>query len=206
MKLSAYSPALLLALFMFVAIGLLLLIDKATEEQRRDQTQAALTQMLQEVAPIAVSSNQTWQPIPYTSPSKQKTFVIESVYPVSDDTLSGYVIRLAVNGYNGKIRLLIGVDTHFALNKLRIISHSETPGLGDRIELRKSDWIRGFDHLPLGQSRTPQEQVLQRAWHLQKYGGNFDNLTGATITAQAILRGVYDALLYLQAHPPLSSP
>jgi electron transport complex protein RnfG len=98
------------------------------------------------------------------------------------------------NGYNGNIRLLTGIDVNGELLGVRVIAHKETPGLGDKIETRKSDWIKGFSGLSL--SNLDQSQ-----WRVKRDGGSFDQFTGATITPRAIVSAAYQILEYFQERP-----
>lgn len=100
---------------------------------------------------------------------------------------------VAPNGYAGQIRLLVAVDIDGEVNGVRVIEHRETPGLGDRIEARRSGWILGFRGL-----RT--EKLQASTWTLDRDGGTFDRLTGATITSRAVLGAVRNAVLYFSAH------
>ena len=98
---------------------------------------------------------------------------------------------IAPNGYSGKIHLLIGVYTSGNLAGVRVIKHAETPGLGDAIEIRKSPWIKSFD----GKSLT---NPGPSGWRVVRDGGQFDQLTGATITPRAVVAAVRNTLLYYQ--------
>lgn len=98
---------------------------------------------------------------------------------------------IAPNGYSGKIHLLIGVYRDGRLAGVRAIKHRETPGLGDVIELRKSDWVLGFD----GKSLNDPER---NKWAVKKDGGVFDQFTGATITPRAIVQAVKNTLIYYE--------
>ena len=98
------------------------------------------------------------------------------------------------NGYNGNIRLLTGMDTQGELLGVRVIGHKETPGLGDKIETRKSDWIKGFSGLSL----TNLDKSL---WKVKRDGGSFDQFTGATITPRAIVSAAYQILEYFEKRP-----
>ncbi len=100
---------------------------------------------------------------------------------------------VAPNGYAGRIRLLVAVGIDGEVKGVRVAEHRETPGLGDRIEARKSGWILGFRGL-----RT--EEPTTDAWTLDRDGGAFDRLTGATITSRAVLGAVRNAVLYFSAH------
>lgn len=83
-------------------------------------------------------------------------------------------------GYNGLIELLTAVDNQGKVQGVRTISHQETPGLGDKIELRKSDWILSFNQKQV-------ESLDDSNWQVKKDGGRFDQFTGATITPRAIV-------------------
>ncbi|CAD7850525.1 MAG: Electron transport complex protein RnfG [Olavius algarvensis Gamma 3 endosymbiont] len=96
---------------------------------------------------------------------------------------------IAPDGYNGKIHLLVGVNVDGSLAGVRVIKHAETPGLGDGIEIRKSPWIKGFDGRSLDNPDTA-------GWRVRRDGGEFDQLTGATITPRAIVAAVRKTLLY----------
>ena len=98
---------------------------------------------------------------------------------------------VARNGYNGPIRLLIGVTADGVVSGVRVLSHRETPGLGDAIELRKSDWILDFDGRSLG---DPPRAL----WAVEPDGGDFDALTGATVTPRAVVESVRDTLVYFE--------
>jgi len=95
----------------------------------------------------------------------------------------------AVNGYNGRIGLLAGIDLQGRLSGVRVVSHRETPGLGDGIEVERSDWILAFDGKSL---QDPAEQ----GWRVRRDGGSFDQFTGATITPRAVVAAVRRALQY----------
>ncbi len=96
-------------------------------------------------------------------------------------------------GYNGPIRMLMAIQSDNSLIGVRVLSHTETPGLGDLIEERKSSWIYSFSSTSL---RSPEENQ----WKVKKDGGAFDEFTGATITPRAIVEAVYQALKYFEQH------
>ncbi len=101
----------------------------------------------------------------------------------------------APDGYSGKIHLLVGIDMDGRILGVRVTSHKETPGLGDRIETKKSDWVLAFNGQSLG--KPPY-----REWNVRKDGGEFDQFTGATITPRAVVRAVKNALIYFQNNRP----
>jgi len=93
------------------------------------------------------------------------------------------------DGYSGKIRLAIGVNAQQSITGVRILQHKETPGLGDKIELEKSDWVLGFNQKSL---TNPSIEL----WKVRKDGGEFDQFTGATITPRAIVGSIQRVLAW----------
>lgn len=100
---------------------------------------------------------------------------------------------IAPNGYNGNIKLLVGIRSNGVLSGVRVLAHKETPGLGDVIESGKSDWLAQFPGRSLG-------EPLRKNWRVKRDGGTFDQLTGATITPRAVVEAVKNALIYFEQH------
>jgi electron transport complex protein RnfG len=107
--------------------------------------------------------------------------------------VTGVVLELAERGYSGEIALVVGIDKDGRISGVRVTRHSETPGLGDKIEQAKDDWVLDFD----GRSLT--DPAAER-WAVKKDGGAFDQFAGATITPRAVVRGVKGALALFAAH------
>ncbi|MBT8062568.1 MAG: electron transport complex subunit RsxG, partial [Gammaproteobacteria bacterium] len=99
---------------------------------------------------------------------------------------------VAPDGYNGDIKLLVGVYADGSISGVRVVSHRETPGLGDPIEHQRSDWILDFNGRSLG---NPEPA----GWAVRRDGGVFDQFTGATITPRAVVEAVERALRYFEA-------
>ncbi|WP_438863513.1 electron transport complex subunit RsxG [Neptunicella sp.] len=97
----------------------------------------------------------------------------------------------APDGYNGSIDMLVSITEDNKVNGVRILKHNETPGLGDKIELRISDWILSFSGKKL-------EKGLEQQWAVKKDGGQFDQFTGATITPRAVVKAVKKSVQYYQ--------
>ncbi len=100
---------------------------------------------------------------------------------------------VAPDGYSGKIFMLIAIRENGELAGVRVVSHKETPGLGDYIDIARSDWITGFD----GKSNA---QYNDNDWKVKKDGGKFDYMAGATITPRAVVKAVHKALQYFALH------
>lgn len=114
--------------------------------------------------------------------------------PVRRATLRGEPVAavlsvVAPDGYGGPIELLVGVRADGTVIGVRVVSHKETPGLGDPIEESRSDWIRGFAGRALGDP-APER------WAVRRDGGDFDQFAGATITPRAVVAAVRRALTW----------
>ena len=104
---------------------------------------------------------------------------------------------IAPDGYSGKINLIIAVHSEGPRNGkiggVRVISHKETPGLGDYIEIAKNKWITIFNGTSLDNPKDSD-------WKVKKDGGQFDYMAGATITPRAVVKAVHKALQYYAQH------
>ena len=107
-----------------------------------------------------------------------------------NDRVVGVILpATARDGYSGDIRALVGVRDDGTVAGVRVVAHRETPGLGDKVDLRKSDWILGFDNRSLSQPDLS-------GWNVEKDGGVFDQFTGATVTPRAVILATRRALEY----------
>lgn len=100
---------------------------------------------------------------------------------------------VAPDGYSGKISLLVAIRANGEIAGVRVVAHKETPGLGDYIEIGKSNWIKGFDGIS-------QARYQDADWKVKKDGGQFDYMAGATITPRAVVKAVYKTLQYFAQH------
>jgi electron transport complex protein RnfG len=100
---------------------------------------------------------------------------------------------VAPDGYTGDIGLIVGVNRDGTIAGVRALNHRETPGLGDKVDLKKSDWVLGFN----GRSLT--NPTVDR-WAVKRDKGDFDQFTGATITPRAVVAATLRALQFAQAN------
>ncbi|WP_425090864.1 electron transport complex subunit RsxG [Tropicimonas sp. S265A] len=100
-----------------------------------------------------------------------------------EEEVSAIAVEVTSFGYAGGINVLIGVSADGTVLGARVLSHAETPGLGDKIERRKSDWIDSFAGTSL---RNPAPE----GWGVKKDGGVFDQFSGASITPRAVVQAV----------------
>jgi electron transport complex protein RnfG len=110
-----------------------------------------------------------------------------------DQPVAAVFATTEAEGYNSTIHLLIGVSRDGVLTGVRAVSHRETPGLGDAIDVQKSKWITKFDGKSLA-------SPARERWAVDKDDGDFDSITGATVTSRAVVKGVKNTLLYFERH------
>lgn len=115
-------------------------------------------------------------------PQDKNLLGIQKIYfAKKDGNVSAYAYETtAPDGYSGDIRLLVGLDPKGEILGIRVIEHHETPGLGDKIELRISNWILNFTHQSINEHNLNE-------WAVKKDGGRFDQFSGATITPRAVV-------------------
>lgn len=124
-----------------------------------------------------------------------------AVLPVYRARLAGEPVTailtvIAPDGYVGSIQLLVGIRADGTISGVRALEHRETPGLGDNIETARSDWIRLFDGRSI-------EDPAPAAWLTRRDGGDFDQISGATVTSRAVIVAVRDSLIYFAENPDM---
>lgn len=185
---------IMLALFAAFGTGLLLWVNDSTHVRIAANEQAALLQRLNEIVP-AESYNNTPQTdtVQVTAPAELGMAQPVTVYRFRRDgrPVAAVLTVIAPDGYSGNIKLLVGIYYDGRIAGVRVVSHKETPGLGDYIETDRSDWILGFTDRSLG-NPSPKD------WSVKPDGGAFDSFTGATITPRAVVKAVYRSLLYFE--------
>ena len=186
--------ALMLALFGVVGSGLVAFTHEHTRERIAQNERLTLLRSLQVlVPPESVDNDMVTDVIRVQHPNllgRPETTVYRG--RKGDQPVAVVLNPVAPDGYSGPIRLLVAVRRDGSLGGVRVIAHKETPGLGDRIEEQKSDWILGFSDRSLGDPQPAN-------WKVKRDGGVFDQFTGATITPRAIVKAVRKALEYVQA-------
>lgn len=186
--------AALLGGFALLAAGLLVLGNLLTRDAIRERAAEDLRASLTQVIPAALHDNDLLaNPMVLTEQDQTGRNQIGHSTPLTvyralqglDVTAVAFMVTGA--GYAGPIDLMLGIDTQGRVLGVRVLTHQETPGLGDRIEVARDDWIRGFDGRALGD--PPRER-----WAVRKDGGDFDQFSGATITPRAVVQAVRDGL------------
>lgn len=187
--------AIVMGLFSLIALVLVGQIDRLTSSRiAANERQTLLASLGELIAPDSHDNDMLSDRINVTDPRLGS----DRPLPVYRARKAGKVIAVALTviapeGYSGAIRLLVAVRTDGTLAGVRVLSHKETPGLGDWIERERSDWILGFDGRSL---QSPAEP----GWAVRKDGGVFDQFSGATITPRAVVAAVRDALRMVRDH------
>lgn len=187
---------LLLGLIALLGTALLAGINELTHERILEQEKQRVLQQLNAIVPVTSYNNDLLEDrIEIVDETFFHHPAVVSVYRARMDGKPVAVLMnvTAPDGYNGDIHLLTGIDTSGTVLGVRVVSHRETPGLGDPIEIEKSDWILGFTNKSL-----PNTQ--DKNWAVKRDGGEFDQFTGATISPRAVVKAVHNTLLYFKAN------
>lgn len=188
--------ALLLAGFALVTSALLGVADFNTRDVINLRLEEDLRASLAEVVPQAMYDNNLLQDTVIIDSSRDALGADETQVYIGrkEGKVNAVSFRLiAPGGYSGTINLIMGIDKNAKVLGVRVISHAETPGLGDKIEVSKSNWILNFE----GQSL---QNLTIEQWAVKKDGGMFDQFSGATITPRAVVKAVYQGLKFFKNH------
>ncbi len=188
--------AMILGLFSVVGTGLVALTYEGTMERIAENERQALLRSLHQIISPEAHDNDIYADL-ITVHNKALLGSRDGVNiyraRMSGQPVAAVIASAAPDGYNGTIKLLVGINYDGTLAGVRVINHHETPGLGDGIEAERSDWVQGFN----GRSLLNPESA---GWKVKKDGGQFDQFTGATITPRAVVKAVYNTLRYYQQH------
>ncbi len=185
-----------LGIFAVITAGVIAITQVVTAERIADQIRRAEAAALFEIIPEQQHDNDLLANTVELAPDPRlgNREPVDAWVARKAGEPAGVIIPVtATDGYSGNIRLLVGVDSQGAVLGVRVTSHRETPGLGDKVELRKSNWILSFNSRSLGQPEWEE-------WAVAKDGGVFDQFTGATITPRAVVRAVRQTLDYVRDH------
>lgn len=186
---------IILAGFAMVSVLVVAATYHGTRERITRAQQQALAMQLDTLVPPARYDN---QPTADTLQLRDAAFGSDSEVSVYRARKAGQPVALlttivAADGYAGPIQLLVAVNADGRLAGVRVLSHKETPGLGDAIDIERSNWISHFDGRSL-------DDPAEAQWKVKKDGGVFDQFTGATITPRAVVKAVHRFLEYERDH------
>lgn len=185
-----------LAVFAAITTGLTAVVNTVTKPTIAHQTAMQQKVLLDQVVPPELYDNHIQQECYIVSnPALGNT----SPHHLYLARKGGKPVAVAVettapDGYSGNIQMIVGASFTGTVYGTRVVEHHETPGLGDKIELRISDWINSFNGKQVTGADDSQFAV-------KKDGGEFDQFTGATITPRAVVNAVKRTTLYIETLP-----
>ncbi|GBL03463.1 electron transport complex subunit RsxG [Glaciecola sp. KUL10] len=180
--------------FALVTTGLIALTNFFTAPKIAEAQERQLLSVLNQLVPPQMHNNDMHldcllveDPVLLGTPTQKRVFRArqgaQSVALILETTTP--------NGYSGDIKMVVAVSVDGYSMGARVLDHKETPGLGDKIDLRVSDWILSFNNIDYSEEN-------EQRWEVKKDGGKFDQFTGATITPRAVVEGVKNAVIYAQ--------
>jgi len=191
--------AIILTLFALIGGGLVSYTEQSTAAQIQINEKLALQNSLKNILPATAYNNDltsSFKTLPADNLLGTKKESTVYIAKLNNKTSAFIFSPIAPNGYNGKIHLLVGIYADGSIAGTSAVKHRETPGLGDAIEERRSDWIHSFKDQSL-------ETLTEKQWKVKRDGGHFDQFTGATITPRAVVKAVHNSLLYFKQHKDL---
>lgn len=190
------KSSLVLVLFAIASTALVTITFALTKDQIAYQQQQQLLSTLNQVVPKAQHDNELYKACILVK--NQEALGSEQPMPIYLASLNGKhsgaaIEAIAPDGYSGEIKIIVGVDSEAMVTGVRVLSHQETPGLGDKIDIRITRWVDAF----LGKT---VDNLEDKSWAVQKDGGQFDQFTGATITPRAVVKAVKRAVWFYKTH------
>ncbi|CNH34985.1 electron transport complex protein RnfG [Yersinia aldovae] len=185
-----------LALFAAGATGLTAVVNALTETTIAHQAALQQKALLDQVVPAEFYDNDMQGECYVVTDIALGNMAPHRLYLArrGDTPVAAAIETTAPDGYSGAIQLLVGADFHGNVLGSRVVEHHETPGLGDKIDIRISGWISHFS----GQHVAGEQD---KRWAVKKDGGRYDQFTGATITPRAVVKAVKNTTLYLETLP-----
>jgi len=203
---ASFKNALVLSIFALISTGLVAVTHLFTKDKIAKEVELSMVRQLNQIVPSHKYNNSVYEDCIVVNDfamlgvdDDQKIYRMRVITTSDKQTaeaakLADYGLMLtsvAPDGYSGRIDIAVALSKTGDILGVNILAHQETPGLGDKIERRKSDWLNQFSGLSL-------KTVAKKNWQVKKDGGQFDALTGATITPRAVVKAVYNTLLYYQ--------
>jgi electron transport complex protein RnfG len=197
MKGSIARNSILLGLFAILTTTIIAGTYLGTRERIAEEQRKAAERALLEIVPAGRHNNSMLDDTIAVDASaaglglagEEQIFVAR----LDNEIVAVIVPAIAPDGYSGEIKLIIGINRDGTVAGVRALTHRETPGLGDKVDLKKSDWVLGFNGKSL---QNPQPD----RWGVKRDKGDFDQFTGATITPRAVTAAVKRTLEYYDQH------
>jgi electron transport complex protein RnfG len=186
---------ILLAAYALIASALLGVADLNTRDVIKLRQEEDLKASLVQVVPAELFDNDLVKDaltVPADSDLNTGETLVYRARKRGEITAAAFQLT-APDGYSGDIKMIMGLNRNGEVLGVRVIAHAETPGLGDKIEVSKSDWILNFNGRSI-------HNLTVKEWMVKKDGGIFDQFSGATITPRAVVKTIYKGLLFFDKH------
>lgn len=194
-RLPIIMAAAILGFFAIAGTSLVAFTHTATKERIAANERETLLHTLHAlVPPESVDNDMVVDTLEVADP-EQLGGAMTTVYRgrLQGEPVATVLTTMVPNGYSGPIKLLVAVRYDGTLGGVRVISHKETPGLGDKMEEARSDWIYIFNGKSLSNPSIEK-------WKVKRDGGVFDQFTGATVTPRSIVAAVKKTLIYVKTN------
>ncbi|MDD5330771.1 MAG: electron transport complex subunit RsxG [Sulfuricella sp.] len=192
----ASGSAAILAAFAIVGTALLAATYTVTRPIIAETEKQAKLALIGQILPKALYDNDILKDAAQLPPAEElgNRDATPVMRATKDGKPSAAVLEVtAPDGYSGRIRMIVAIRADGVVSGVRVVSHNETPGLGDYIDIAKSPWIRVFEGKSLA-------NYADRDWKVRKDGGKFEHMAGATVSPRAVVKAVHKSLLYFTAH------
>lgn len=201
---SISKNSLLLFAFALITAAILGITSEGTKQKIADSQRAAAEKALLEIIPQERFDNDLLlDTIEIPASAYRLLGKVESetihVARKNQQIVAVIIPAIAPDGYSGDIKMIAGINTDNTIAGVRVLTHKETPGLGDKIDIKKSQWITNFNGRSLNNPTS-------EGWAVKKNGGEFDQFTGATITPRAIVKRLHNVLKFVDANQALLFP
>lgn len=189
---SSNKHAMVLACFAALVTVALTTTQHLTRERITSNEQQRLQKNLAELLPADLYDHPLQTQSIVIFDNKAQRDRICYIARSNGEPVATIITAVAENGYSGNIEMLVGILLDGTVSGVRITKHTETPGLGDAIELQRSSWILDFNNKSLS-------APIESRWTVKKQGGEFDQFTGATITPRAVINEVKNTLHFFES-------
>jgi H+/Na+-translocating ferredoxin:NAD+ oxidoreductase subunit G len=188
--------AVLLGLFAVVSTAIIASTYLSTGDRIRENIRRAEERALIDIVPLTRHNNSMLDDVQMVDDAEllglreaKKLYIARQ----NNSPVAVILPATAREGYTGDIDMIIGINVDGTIAGVRILSHRETPGLGDAVDKQKSDWVDGF------MQKSLTNPTIDK-WKVKRDKGVFDQFTGATITPRAVTKTVLQALQYFDKH------
>jgi electron transport complex protein RnfG len=195
-SLSMSKNSILLFLFALLTAGILAVTYEGTKETIGLAERKAAEKALFEIIPAEQIDNDLLLDIVAIPKSAWPELGLKNGGDIhiarnNQKIIAVIIPTVAPDGYSGDIKMIAGVNSDGSIAGVRVLKHIETPGLGDKVDIKKSAWIRSFENKSLSNPTINQ-------WKVKKDGGDFDQFTGATITPRAVVQQIRKVLEFAE--------